>query len=381
MGQSCHIEGSGNYSTDPLEHVEGLLNYVSGAYFTHAEGIYTSVYGSQTVHAEGIGHIVGTGSSASHVEGVLNTATVTQVSHVEGFENSAKGYTGSTDGAIYGVHVEGSKHVLGPYTSYSHVEGFSNYVVGNRSHTEGYNNSAINQTDCHIEGVDSTVNSVQNNHVEGGNHLIQMGASHNHIEGFYNTAQYGPENCHIEGSHNEVNTGTCHVEGFFNKIPGNASGFGLYSHVEGYYNTVASGAMQSNHVGGSESIIVSGSNNSFLHGEGLQTRSSTTNGQASFGSYNDANTFRDAIPDESITEDPFIFTIGNGTKTTETVDDEEVTTITRSNALAVSKEGNVIIAGKSLVLMGDDDNPYELKVVGGVLTVQPWVKITPPSGE
>ena len=76
--------------------------------------------------------------------------------------------------------------------------------------------------------------------------------------------------------------------------------------------------------------------------------------------------------DESIENDYgetlYRFIVGNGTSTpSETPGEDPV--IVRSNAFSVSKEGNVIMAGKELVMTGDDDQQYVLKIVGGLLTV------------
>jgi hypothetical protein len=86
---------------------------------------------------------------------------------------------------------------------------------------------------------------------------------------------------------------------------------------------------RTSHAGGTQSTAYSF--NSFVHGHGLST---TGNNHAAFGIYNQNGNYA--------TDDPFAFMVGNGSETT--VDDQTV--ITRSNAFAVSQNGNIQIAGK-----------------------------------
>ena len=359
---NSHVEGDHNtVKYNNFVHVEGQLNQaVYGSPGTHVEGYSsTAMNGAYYAHAEGMNHLLGYSATASHIEGANNTIYYSSYSHAEGQANSlyqcgdychAEGFENTINNTSLNSHVEGKGNLITNLGVYAHAEGL-NHVVGYSS------------TASHVEGMGNTVSASANSpHVEGLYNSLSTGVRGVHIEGGYNTVSAGPEYAHIGGSYNQTTGGaTCsYIGGEHNlSMAGNS-----WAHLEGYYNT--NGGAYS-YLSGAHSYLNPNAYYGFGHGLGLSVDKVN---QAVFGSYNDTSNYRDADPEAepAITEDPQLFIVGNGTSTPSETEGEPPV-IVRSNAFSVSKEGNVIMAGKELVMTGDDDQQYVLRIVGGQLTV------------
>lgn len=306
QGFGAHAE-SHSVAYGMYAHAEGETTKASGSY-AHSEGYKTAASG-QAAHAEGESTVAS--HANSHAEGKGSTASGAH-SHAEGVNSKAVGYAS---------HAENQETVA--EGAQSHAEGYLSRAIGLHSHAEGYDTEASGEQ-SHASGG-STVASGNRSHSEG--NKTSATGSNSHAQGNASTAS--GENAHAEGRQTTAQAQDSHAEGFKTQSTGHAGhaegnttiASGDQSHAQGW-KTEASGARA--HAGG-ESSIASGLR-SFAHGNNVKA---TGENQAVFGQFNE-------------NRGDTLFEVGNGSSNT-----------ARSNAFAVTKDGKLIVGGKTLTA----DNP------------------------
>jgi hypothetical protein len=222
----------------------------------------------------------------------FQTSATTDYSHAEGSQTLASGQ---------GSHAEGSQ--TSATTIYSHTEGVGTITLGDYSHSEGWYN----------------ISSGFASHSEG--NITTSSGNYSHSEGSFTDSS--GFSSHAEGGSSQSIGDYSHAEGV-NTI---VSIFGAYAHAEGAY-TLATG--QGSH---SEGYYTT-TNGYYSHAEGTGT---TANGFASHSegdntiAYEDFQKVMGKYNTTGNTNQLFI--IGRGTS------------ISRANALRVSSNGNLNIAG------------------------------------
>ncbi len=222
----------------------------------------------------------------------FQTSATTDYSHTEGSQTLASGQ---------GSHAEGSQ--TSATTIYSHTEGVGTITLGDYSHSEGWYN----------------ISSGFASHSEG--NITTSSGNYSHSEGSFTDSS--GFSSHAEGGSSQSIGAYSHAEGT-NTI---VSIFGAYAHAEGAY-TLATG--QGSH---SEGYYTT-TNGYYSHAEGTGT---TANGFASHSegdntiAYEDFQKVMGKYNTTGNTNQLFI--IGRGTS------------ISRANALRVSSNGNLNIAG------------------------------------
>lgn len=276
-------------------HAEGYKT-VAQNLMAHAEGYNTQATGKYS-HAEGQGTKAGYNG---HAEG-KDTLTRGSSAHAEGAVTKAIGANSHAEGCeseSIGINSHAEGHNTIAEGSGAHAEGTTTQAIGKYSHTEG--DRAVAKGDCA--------------HAEGTNTRAEGEASH--AEGYLTSAS--GSKAHAEGSSTKATGTVSHAEG------GGTTASGYASHAEGQ-NTIANGP--SSHAGGQGAQAIR--TGSFAHGEKVTTDAEY---QTTFGRYNEA--VSDAL-----------FIVGNG-------DD-----LHRSNAIEVSKQGDVFVQGNIYVQgTGDKKN-------------------------
>jgi hypothetical protein len=311
-GTGSHAEGRQTFTYGGVSHAEGEFTVASGD-SSHSEGVSTLTIGYGS-HAEGSGTTAS--GLSSHAEGVLTIASG-EGSHAEGFLTIASGNASHAEG---GGFVTGEGFLTGGTAtgSGSHAEGFLTIASGEGSHAEGIFTIASGVI-SHAEGYATSATSVSD-HAEGDRTIAdssvnpQGNSNGAHAEGVL-TKAYGTGS-HSEGGSTIAYGIGSHAEGGFTYA------FGNNSHAEGFFTTATT---QYSHTEGLETKTINGSGLSldgrFSHAEGWGTIAYESYQHVS-GRWNTTGNTNQ------------YFIIGNGTSNA-----------ARSNALRVSSNGNLNIAG------------------------------------
>ena len=299
--------------------IGGLSNLVNG----RADGSMRGIYAKQEDGNYSLGSCAVALNSNSQASGALsyaegeNTTASGDVSHAEGTRTTASGPIS---------HAEGSNTTASG--SVSHAEGEHTIALGNISHAEGEYTTASGAM-SHTEGQYTTTNSnAIGSHAEGKGYSsefsIQANGAGSHAEGYISgpsaTIIASGVGSHAEGLVDANNSilasgSGSHAEG------NNTQATGSYAHAEGS-KTTASGPMS--HAEGNQTTA-SGINS---HAGGTNTTAQRKS-QTVIGEYNKLDT-----QGTTTTRGKYVFIVGNGTGTNN-----------RSNALAVTWDGNVQAAG------------------------------------
>ena len=217
----------------------------------------------------------------------MNTSAVGSKSHAEGNQSTALGDQSHSEGyKTYAVkdysHAEGSQ-TCAPGLS-AHSENYYTKAIGDYSHAEG-NYTIANGDSSHAEGYNTYANSCA--HAEGSGKAY---GSYSHAEGSQTTTS--KQASHAEGSVTYAIGEASHAEGYCTTAEGD------YSHSQGNYTTA-----KGNRSSAAGKNTIAGYNDQFV-----------------LGYYND-------------NKEGNLFEIGNGTYET------------KSNALEVDAEGNLLVSG------------------------------------
>ena len=181
-GKGSHAEGSGSKASGHYSHAEGAQSSAIGQE-SHAEGGGTNAYGGRS-HSEGAGNSAY--SHCGHAEGA-GSYTYQEAGHVEGAGNINSAAHGHVEGSgnrnapsAYSSHVEGGGNTS--WGSQTHIEGGGNYISGQESHAEGGGNT-LHGYKSHIEGGGNKSYGM-GSHVEG-KHNLAVGYGL-HAEGMQN---------------------------------------------------------------------------------------------------------------------------------------------------------------------------------------------------
>ena len=256
---------------------------------SNAEGFYTEASGNGS-HVEGY-------AIQDNVGGYGEIKASGIGSHAQGYSNAYQGSNSAIIASGKGAHAQGYAYDANTIASGdgSHAEGYVTKATGNYSHAEGTNTTASGQN-AHAEGNYTTA-SGNTSHAEGNN--TQATESYTHAEGERTTAS--GVNSHAEGYYTQATNTSAHAEG------NNTIASGASSHAEGN-QTTASGL--------------------YSHASGIGTTAQHQS-QTVIGEYNVLDT-----QGTLSTRGKYVFIVGNGTGTNN-----------RSNALAVTWDGNVQAAG------------------------------------
>lgn len=351
IGTAAHAEGKNTTAYGNNTHSEGSSTCAYGSN-SHAEGQGTTAYGSQS-HAEGASTYAI--YVDSHAEGTGSTA-YGQGSHAEGGSTYAKGLFSHSEGDITTAqgnyaHAEGiSTYAI---ADYSHAEGYSTSSQGNYSHSEGMNTSAVGHQ-THTEGNQCTALGDQSHaegyktyayndyaHAEGSQTCANLAS---HSENYYTRAigNYA----HAEGNYTTANGEASHAEGCYTyansyaHAEGSGKAYGSYSHAEGSQTNTSK---QASHAEGSVTYAIGEASHAegycttaegdYSHSQGNYTTAkgnrSSAAGKNTIAGYND----QFVLGYYNDNKEGNLFEIGNGTYET------------KSNALEVDAEGNLIVSG------------------------------------
>lgn len=233
------------------------------------------------------------------------TANIGANSTAEGFKCEASGASShaegdSTTASGQASHAEGKSTKASGY--YSHAEGVNTKASSYYSHAEGFKCEASGYY-SHAEGSYTTA-SGNASHAEGTSCIATAQASH--AEGDGTTAS--ERNSHAEGDTTTASGEGSHAEGFKTKASGpNSHAEGAHTEASGYYS----------------------------HAEGLQTKASGSYSHSGGNSTIAGYRSQTAIGEYNDNKKEDIFEVGNGTSNT-----------ARSNALALTKTGDLKIGGK-----------------------------------